>query len=152
MSCEPYNFDSLNYPKPHSVVGIDVAVLVSREATGGHEITLQTGEEGSGPPPHSHPWDESFYIVKGRVDFTVGNKTTKAVAGAFFHLPAGTVHGFRVEQNGTVMMEITGAGSQSSSMFRSISEEVAPGQPKPEDVPKLVEILSRFGANVHSEV
>ena len=150
MSHEPLTLEPLNYPKPHNVVGIDITVLVSREATGGHEITLQTGDKGAGPPPHSHPWDESFYVVRGAVDFTVESKTTKAGPGTFFHLPAGTVHAFCIQGNGTRMMEITGAGSQSSSMFRSIAQEVPPGQPKPEDVPKLIEILGRFGAKVHS--
>ena len=150
MSREPFTLEPLNYPEPHSVVGVDVTVLVSKEATGGHEITLQTGDKGSGPPPHSHPWDESFYVVKGSVDFTVEGKTTKAVPGTFFHLPGGTVHAFCIQENGTAMMEITGASSQASSMFRSIAEEVAPGQPKPEDVPKLKAILGRFGAKVHS--
>ena len=42
MSHEPLTLEPLNYPKPHNVVGIDITVLVSREATGGHEITLQT--------------------------------------------------------------------------------------------------------------
>ena len=150
MTRNPFVFEPQNYPRAHSVVGLDVTVLVSREATGGHEITLQSGDKGSGPPPHSHPWDESFYVVKGVVDFTVEGKTTHAVPGTFFHLPAGTVHAFCIRENGTAMMEITGAGSQSSSMFRSIGQEVAPGQPKPEDVPKLIEILGRFGAKIHS--
>ena len=71
--------------------------------------------------------------------------------GTFFHLPAGTVYAFCMQENGARMMEIAGAGSQSSSMFRSIAQEVAPGQPKTEDVPKLIEILGRFGAKVHSK-
>src|SRR5574341_1726534 len=150
MTRNPFILEPPNYPRAHSVVGVDVIVLVSREATGGHEITLQSGDKGSGPPPHSHPWDESFYVVKGAVDFTVNGKTTKAVPGTFFHLPAGTVHAFCIQEDGTAMMEITGAGSQSSSMFRSIAEEVAPGQPKPDGVPKLIEILGRFGAKIHS--
>lgn len=150
MPGKPFALDARTYPRPHSVVGLDITVLVSRETTGGHEITLQSGHQGSGPPPHSHPWDESFYVVKGAVTFTVGDTSTRAGPGAFFHLPAGTVHAFRIEEDGTAMMEITGAGSRSSSMFRSISEEVAPGQPAPEDVPKLVEILGRYGAKVHA--
>ena len=99
MSREPLTLEPRNYPKPHNVVGIDITVLVSREATGGHEITLQTGDKGSGPPPHSHPWDESFYVVRGAVDFTVEGKTTKAGPGTFFHLPAGTVHAFCIQGN-----------------------------------------------------
>ena len=116
MSREPLALEPLDYPKPHNVVGLEITVLVSREATGGHEITLQTGDRGSGPPPHSHPWDESFYVVRGAVDFTVDGKTTKAGPGAFFHLPAGTVHAFRIQENGTSM-------SRNNSIVRC---EIAP--------------------------
>ena len=42
--------------------------------TGGYEIFLQKGSEGSGPNPHSHPWDESFYVTKGEIDFGIGNR------------------------------------------------------------------------------
>ncbi len=150
MRAEPLAFEPKNYPAPHSVVGIAITVLVSKDATNGHEITLQTGDEGAGPPPHSHPWDESFFVVKGAVQFTIEGKQTDAAAGTFFHLPAGTVHGFCIRENGSVMLEITGAGSQSTAMFRSISDEIAPGLPTPQDVPALVEILGRYGANVHS--
>ena len=149
MSSEAFVYERPDYPRPHSVVGVDVTVLLSRDITDGHEITSQVGQKGSGPPPHSHPWDESFYVVSGAVEFVVNGKPTYATSGAFFHLPAGTVHGFTIQEDGTVMMEITGAGSQSSAMFQSISEEVEPGQPTPDDVPKLVEILGRYGADVH---
>ena len=148
MSKQAFDIGPQNYPEPHSVVGVDVMVLASKEATGGYEITLQIGNEGSGPPPHAHPWDESFFVVKGEVDFTYEDKTSRAVAGTFFHLPAGTVHGFRICEDGTTMMEITGEGSQSIAMFKSISEEVAPGIPQSTDVPKIVEILGRFGATL----
>lgn len=150
MSTSPLAFDPSNYPEPRRVLGIDVTILVSRAMTGGHEITLQRGDVGAGPPPHSHPWDESFYVVRGAVDFTVEGESTRAVPGAFFHLPAGTVHAFCIRENDTFMMEITGAGSHSSSMFQALSDEMAPGPPGSEDVPKFVEILERFRAKVHA--
>jgi quercetin dioxygenase-like cupin family protein len=151
MSDRPLAYTPATYPSPHPVVGIDVTILVSREATGGHEITLQVGGVGAGPPPHSHPWDESFFVVKGGVDFTVDGKSTRAGPGAFFHLPAGTIHAFCICEDGSLMLEVTGAGSRSSSMFRAIGEEMAPGPPKVEDVGRLVGILNRFGADVHTD-
>jgi hypothetical protein len=41
---------------------------------------LQEGPEASGPPPHSHPWDESFYVVKGKIEFGIGARHGLAVA------------------------------------------------------------------------
>ena len=57
-----------SYPQPLNVVGELVTVLASGDATAGYEIFLQEGPEGSGPPPHSHPWDESFFVTRGTVD------------------------------------------------------------------------------------
>jgi len=51
-----------------------ITILASSRETGGYEIFLQKGLEGSGPHPHSHPWDESFYVTKGEIDFGIGLK------------------------------------------------------------------------------
>lgn len=53
--------------KPLEIVGEHVTVLVSGEATASYEVFLQRSPEGSGPPPDSHPWDESFYVIKGEI-------------------------------------------------------------------------------------
>ena len=81
-----------NYQRPLNVVGERITILASSQMTGGYEIFLQKGSEGSGPNPHSHPWDESFYVTKGEIDFGIGNETQTAVAGTLVHLPAGTTH------------------------------------------------------------
>jgi quercetin dioxygenase-like cupin family protein len=52
--------------EPMSVLGVRITVLAANTATQGYEITLQEGEEGAGPPPHSHDWDESFYVLPAR--------------------------------------------------------------------------------------
>ena len=54
-------------PRPLNVVGEHITVLASGDQTGSYEVFHQEGAEGSGPPPHSHPWDEAFYIVRGEV-------------------------------------------------------------------------------------
>jgi len=50
-----------------NVIGVDVTVLINDDDSVAQKITLQSGEEGAGPPPHSHPWEESFYVTKGKV-------------------------------------------------------------------------------------
>ena len=40
-----------------NVVGTQVTVLASNAATQSDGITLQQGEAGTGPPPHSHDWN-----------------------------------------------------------------------------------------------
>jgi hypothetical protein len=58
-----------------NVVGEHITLLASAAATGSYEIFLQQGPEGSGPPPHNHPWDEAFYVTKGEIEFGVGKET-----------------------------------------------------------------------------
>ena len=138
------------YPQALSVVGVDVTVLAAAAVTGGYEVTMQKGNAGSGPPLHSHPWDECFFVLTGEVEFTIEQRQIKAVPGTMFHLPAGTPHGFTIKKNDTTMLEFTGQGSQSTQMFTSVSNEVAPGLPTAADVPKLIDILGRYGAVVEA--
>ncbi len=58
-------------PAPLKMVGEEVIVLASGAQTGSYEIFRQAGPEGSGPPPHSHAWDEAFYVIDGEVMFGV---------------------------------------------------------------------------------
>jgi hypothetical protein len=63
MTRQPFVVQPADYPRSLNVVGEHITVLASGTATGGYEIFLQEGAEGSGPPPHCHPWDESFWCV-----------------------------------------------------------------------------------------
>lgn len=129
-----------------NVIGTRVTVLASREDTNGQEVTLQSGEEGMGPPPHSHDWDESFYVLKGRVAFNCAGETLMCEAGTLVHVPAGTVHGFSYGPGGGEMLEFTGQTSHAAQMFRDLSREIPPGPP---DIPRVVEVLNRNGVTVH---
>jgi mannose-6-phosphate isomerase-like protein (cupin superfamily) len=50
------------------------------------------------PPvePHVHPDKvDSFYILEGELEFTIGDETVRAPAGSFVAAPPGVRHGFR---------------------------------------------------------
>ena len=100
-------------------------MLASGEATEGYEIFLQRGPEASGPPPHSHPWDESFFVVKGEIEFGIGAESKTASPGTLVHLPAGTEHWFRFGRGGGEMVSIT-SRLGASRMFTDVAREVAP--------------------------
>ena len=127
------------YSRPLNVVGEHVTVLASGEATGGYEIFLQAGPEGSGPVPHTHPWDESFYVINGEVDFSIGEgETVTATPGTLVHVPANTRHWFRWAHGGGSMISMT-SRLGASSMFAEIDREIAPNQP---NVEKLIEVIN----------
>jgi quercetin dioxygenase-like cupin family protein len=131
-------------PRSLNVVGENITVLASGAQTGSYEIFLQVGPENSGPPPHSHPWDESFYVIRGEIAFGVGDTETVASAGTLVHLPAGTTHWFRFGKGGGEMLSMT-SREGASRMFTDMDREIAPAKP---DLEKLVEIGRRYGLAV----
>jgi quercetin dioxygenase-like cupin family protein len=141
MPAKPFIVAPEDYAKSLDIVGEHVTVLASGEATQGYEIFLQRGDEGSGPPAHSHPWDESFYVVKGEIDFGIGDDARTATAGTLVHLPAGTVHWFRFGRGGGEMLSMT-SRLGASRMFTDMAREVAPVNP---DLAKLAEVGGRHG-------
>jgi quercetin dioxygenase-like cupin family protein len=132
-------------PEDHTpvldIVGEHVTVLASGEATQGYELFHQRGPEGSGPPPHSHPWDESFYVIRGEIDFGIGPDSKTASPGTLVHLPAGTEHWFRFGRGGGEMLSIT-SRLGASKMFIDMAREIAPVNP---DLEKLAEVGGRHG-------
>jgi quercetin dioxygenase-like cupin family protein len=144
MAAKPFVVTPETYAPTLEIVGERCTVLASGVATGGYEIFLQRGPEGSGPPPHSHPWDESFYVVSGRIDFGIGDESTTATPGTLVHLPAGTVHWFRFGAGGGEMFSMT-SRLGASKFFTDAAREISPASP---DVEKLAEVGLRYGLKV----
>ena len=147
MHTEPFVVRSQDRERPLSVVGCDVTVLASNERTGSYEITFVTGQEGVGPPPHSHPWDEAFFVVEGNVHFVLDGQALQAEAGTLVHIPARTIHGFQFGAGGGKLLEMTGSGGGATRMFRALDAEVPPGPP---DVDFLVQLLAQHRVCVHA--
>jgi quercetin dioxygenase-like cupin family protein len=145
MNVQPFVLTPDQHEPALNVVGTQVTVLASNAATQSYGITLQQGEEGTGPPPHSHDWDEAFYVLKGEIRFLCDGKTYDCTVGTLVHVPRGSVHGFNYGSGGGQMLEITGAGALAAQMFTAIDKEIPPGLP---DVPKLLEVLKRNGVTV----
>ncbi len=126
---------------PLDVGGLVITVLASENDTGGYEIFHVTGTEGKGPGPHYHPWDESLYITRGRVHCGVGDEEVRASAGTLIHIPAGTVHWFRVEEDGSEFISTTSRGN-ASKMFTDFSQGINWESP---DRQALVELAAQHG-------
>jgi quercetin dioxygenase-like cupin family protein len=143
MAAKPFVVAPRDYAPALNLVGEQITVLASGEETEGYEIFLQRGPEGSGPPPHSHPWDESFFVIKGEIAFGVGAESTTASAGTLVHLPGGTVHWFRIGKDGEMLSMTSRLGA--SKMFAELAREVAPVNP---DLGKLAQVGARHGLRV----
>lgn len=128
---------------PHSlsVVGEQITVLASGAQTGSYEIFHQAGPEGSGPPPHSHDWDEAFYVITGEMAFGVAEREFVAAPGTLVHIPAGITHWFRFGNGGGSMLSMT-SREGASHLFTALDREISSEQP---DVEKLVKVAQEHG-------
>lgn len=144
MTAKAFVVTPMNRPQELNVVGEHITVLASGAATGSYEVFLQEGPEASGPPPHSHPWDESFYVVRGKIEFGIGDDKIVAVPGTLVHLPAGTRHWFRFGAGGGQMVSMT-SRLGASQMFTDIDREISPIRP---DLEALIRVGARHGLAV----
>ena len=127
--------------EPLEVGGLSITVLASENDTDGYEIFHVSGAEGKGPGSHYHPWDESLYIVRGQIHCGVGDEEVMATAGTLIHIPAGTVHWFRVQEDGSEFISTTSKGN-ASKMFTDFSQGINWESP---DRQALVELAARHG-------
>jgi quercetin dioxygenase-like cupin family protein len=132
-------------PAPLKMVGEDITVLASGEQTGSYEIFRQRGTEGSGPPPHSDPWDEAFYVIEGQVHFGVADdQDLIAEPGTLVHIPGDTTHWFRFGPGGGEMISMTSRAG-ASAFFTQVDAEISPTNP---DLGALVGVAGAHGLSV----
>jgi mannose-6-phosphate isomerase-like protein (cupin superfamily) len=68
-------------------------------------IELRFGPEFEGVDPHSHSDHvDSFYVLEGEAEFTMGDEVVRAGTGTWVAAPVGVVHGFRVAGDGELRM------------------------------------------------
>ncbi len=129
-----------------SVIGVTITVLSTSETANGQEITHQRGDKGMGPPPHSHAWDETFYVIRGGVEFTCQGRSTICREGTLVHIPAGTIHAFSIMEGGAEMLEITHRG-QAVQAFTAIDEQLPKGPP---DFGQAVRVFGENGVVIET--
>ncbi|MDP9087419.1 MAG: cupin domain-containing protein [Pseudomonadota bacterium] len=129
--------------RPLQVLGAEVRFLCDETRTGGAwsmmEVTLP---RDAGPPPHTHPWDEAYYVLEGDVLFTVGEKCFTATAGDFVYTPRLMLHGFRGASQSPARVLILDAPAHAGAFFRRIDQEV---RELPRDLPKMLQIGESTG-------
>ena len=67
----------------------------------------------AGPPPHiHHDQAETFYVVEGQLEITLGDKVYEATAGDFVHVSKGTPHAFfnRSQKSAKMILTFVPAG------------------------------------------
>jgi quercetin dioxygenase-like cupin family protein len=129
MSTQPVIVTPKDRPRGLNVVGEQITVLADGAVTGSYEIFRQAGPEGSGPPPHNHPWDEAFYVIAGQVTFGIeDDQNQSAPPGTLVHIPGGSTHWFRFGPGGGEMISMTSRPG-AAALFTEIDREVSPTEP-----------------------
>ena len=123
--------------KPLNLVGEQIRVLADGERTGGYEVFLQGGPDGAGPPPHTHPWDEAYFVLEGTLEVLLGERIQKVAAGEFVFIPGGTPHNFRLIGNTRFLSINSAAGA--ARFFEEFDREVH----GPEDMPNAIAVGGR---------
>lgn len=139
--------DVHQYEQPLDVGGFRITVLASTDQTGGYELFRIAGPEGTGPGPHHHAWDESFFVLSGAVHCGVGSAETLATTGTLIHVPGGTTHWFRFARGGGEFFSITSQGN-ASRMFRAFDQGINWADP---DRQALTALAASYGQTVVSK-
>jgi quercetin dioxygenase-like cupin family protein len=126
------------------VVGEKITVLASVDDTHGYELFFQDGTKGTGPPPHSHDWDESFFVLRGDIQFGFDGREMLATPGTLVHIPAGIEHWFRFESDEGQMLSVTGLGTRAAAFFTQVDADVSDGS----DIDGLAAVADKHRLNI----
>lgn len=80
--------------------GVQLKTLVHGEKTHLIEFKLQ---KSSILPAHSHPHEQTGYLVSGRLKFRIGDETFDTTAGDSWSIPGGTDHAAEVLEDSLVI-------------------------------------------------
>jgi quercetin dioxygenase-like cupin family protein len=130
--------------KQVNVLGIPIFIrLHGRDTNGMLSVVESLDVPDGGPPPHiHHREDETFQILEGDFEFSVGGKTIIAKQGATVFAPRGIPHTYRYlgQTPGRLMCVITPAG------FEGFFEEIGALSPqRQQDIPQVMEIGKKYG-------
>jgi quercetin dioxygenase-like cupin family protein len=142
---------SPNLSNSYWYIGHLMSVLVSSKDTNGAFSLIHGYEiQGLEPPPHTHTKeDESFYLLSGEIEYTVGNQIIAAKEGDWAFLPRNIQHSFKVlTEKAEVLMHLSPGGFEDYfiEMSEPAKEMVIPTKPQgPPNVQKIIEVASKYG-------
>jgi len=99
--------------------------LATGALTGGaFALVDERAKRGTSVPLHKHDDDmESFFVLEGEVSFFLGGRSAqRGGAGAFVHIPGGTIHGFRIESESARYLILT--TPRHGEFYRAITSPV----------------------------
>src|SRR5215470_16315024 len=94
--------------------------------------------EKSGPPLHSHSWDEAYYLLSGELAFQVDGVDYRLQAGDYLNIAGGTPHTLRgLAPTTRILLWVSPGGLE--EFFRELHSEI---KAMPDDLPKVLDIAA----------
>ena len=130
-----------------NILGLTLFVrLHGRDTNGVLSVCESHDAPDDGPPPHiHHREDETFQILEGEYEWTVGNNKFVAKKGETIFAPRGVAHTYRYvgKTPGRLMCVITPSG------FEGFFEEVGALSPQQQqDIGRVMEIAKKYGLEI----
>jgi quercetin dioxygenase-like cupin family protein len=126
-------------------LGTLATIKLPGEATDGRFSLIEfLFPQHASPPLHTHPQDESYFVLDGRLTIQAGDQRFSLEAGAAAVVPIGVPHTFRVEsETAQVLVLSTPAGIE--RMVRDCAvPATAPTLPPPDAPRPAPDELSRI--------
>jgi quercetin dioxygenase-like cupin family protein len=135
------------------VLGATIEFLVlPSECKDGYSVLKGTIPPGISVPIHSHPDDESFFLLSGRVQALEQPKDGFAWIemnpGDFRHVPQGVRHAWKNESNEPVIAIIVTSsrlGRFFEEVGRPVAADTSPQPPFQGDLQHFAEVAARYG-------
>ncbi len=138
-----------------SAVGDVYRFLATGEQTGGvYTLCEARVQPGGGPPPHiHHREDESFFVIEGEINFTLGDRNIVAKAGSFVQGPRGIPHAFKNDSNAPARLLIFVSPPGFEKFMAEIGQPVPsfdspPVPTTPADIQKLLASAPKYGIEI----
>jgi quercetin dioxygenase-like cupin family protein len=131
-------------------LGTLATIRVPGQANGGRFALIEfLFPKHASPPRHSHPQDESYVVLDGRLTLEAGDERFTLESGGVGVVPMGAPHTFRVDSDGAnVLVLSTPAGLE--DMIRDCSVPAGGATLPPPDTPRpspeeLARIFEKHG-------
>ena len=127
-------------------------ILVSSDETDGKVTVMRmSAPAGTGSPPHTHPGEESLYVLSGELNVHIGDDVVAAKPGSTFYFPAGTREFFEAVTDATVLVTYTPGGVD--KFFAELAEPagsrtIPPPPDGPPDFERIVRVAAQHGMDI----
>lgn len=124
----------------HYVLGETLRPMLTNAMGSAIEIFDTTGTPGGGPPPHTHLWEELYYVLSGEMDVHIDGATSRLSMGGIAHVPAGVPHSYTTLDD-THFLTIVTKGN-AAKFFKQVATEI---EMNPPDVKGVLRVGAQNG-------